>query len=221
MKLNRKRTTASKPREHNLKINERQAIMGGPAMNHRWAERLYLTFAKKNFCLAAFAAAVLLTALVWKIDIALAGTGGRGVLHLQLAFTKSTFEEIMSSWRSGGVDLLMNARWLYLFYPVVCAILFSSAQAFFSSLRKGEGPHTVSPQDFVFYSLPLAGGVAGCAAQILLILIFRSGSLSEKLVMAESIMASVSWALFIVSLVLVLRSYFLFRKKIKRAGQGL
>jgi hypothetical protein len=213
--------TASKPRGHNLRINDRQAIMGGPAMIHRGMERLYLTFAKKKFCLAAFAAAVLLTALVWKIDIALAGMGGRGVLHLQLAFTKSSFEEIISAWRSGGVDLLMDARWLYLFYPIVCAILFSSAQAFFSSLRREGGPYTVSPLDFVFFSLPLAGGMAGCAAQILLLQIFSSDSLSENIVMTASIAASVTWALFIVSLVLVLRSYFLFRKNKKRAGQGL
>lgn len=182
---------------------------GSPGM-----KKVFVAAARKNVCLPALFITALLTLLMWKIDMSLSGTGGRGAMYLHLAFTETNFKDILSSWRSGGVDVMLNAAWLYFLYPASCAVLFSSAIAFFTRLRRGDDD-PASTADLVFFSLPLAGCAAGWAAQVLLLLIFRSGAVSAPLILAESVAASVSWALFVLSLVLILRSYFLFRKSQK------
>lgn len=188
-------------------------------MGYGTMQKIYMAAGRKNVCFAALFITAVLTLAVWKIDTALAGTGGRGSLYLQLSYTKSNFEAILSTWRGGGVDIMMNMMWLYFLYPAACAVLLSSAMAFFTRLRCGDTAPAAA-HDLVFFSLPLAGGAAGWAAQFLLVLIFKGVAVSETLLLAESVAASFSWALFVASLVLVLRSYVLFRKGQKRgAGQ--
>ncbi len=175
---------------------------------------VYRASARKSVCLAALVCVALLTLITWKIDAALAGAGGEGVLRLQLSFTEGTFGAILSSWRSGGVDLMMNTLWLHCIYYAACGVLFSSAMAYFSLLGRGED-WPIGMADLVCFSLPAAGAAAGWVALFLLARIFRGDAASGRLICAESVAASLSWAFFLVSLVLVLRSYFLFRKRQK------
>jgi len=179
---------------------------------------VYRAAARKNVCIAAFVATAVLTLFLWKIDALLAGAGGRGYIYLQLAFTRGTFENILSFWRSGSVDVLQTIQWVYFLYPASCAVLFSSSIAFFTQLRRGGEQITMA--DLVIFSLPIAGMIAGWAAQIMIAMIFKGVALSAPLIMAESVAAALSWAIFAISLVYLLRSYFLFRKEQKRsAGQ--
>ncbi|MBN1495842.1 MAG: hypothetical protein JXA07_03680 [Spirochaetes bacterium] len=178
---------------------------------------VYRAAARKNVCISAFAATAVLTLFLWKIDALLAGAGGRGYIHLQLAFTRGTFENILSFWRSGSVDVLKTIQWVYFLYSASCAVLFSSSIAFFTQLRRGGGEQ-ITVADLVIFSLPIAGMITGWAAQIMIVMIFNGAALSAPLIMAESIAAALSWAIFVISLIFLLRSYFLFRKEQKRSA---
>ena len=71
-------------------------------------EKLYKLLARKNVSRMSLFTSVIIAIVMMRIDAYLAGFGGKGAFYLQLAFTRSNFMEILSSWRSGGVDLLIG-----------------------------------------------------------------------------------------------------------------
>ncbi len=178
-------------------------------------EKLHKLLSGTNISLISLFITVIITMVLMRIDAYLAGFGGKGAFYLQVAFTKSNFMEVLSSWRSGGVDLLIGLIWLNYIYAVSYAVLFASAMAFFSAARRKLIPALISRFDLVTVVLPFAAALFDWISNTMLYLLFTGRSLKEELIMASSILSSMKWALVVLSLAIILKSYFSFRKAMK------
>ncbi len=179
-------------------------------------EKVYIWMARKYVCLTAFFSTVVLAIIIMKIDAGLAGFGGRGIMYLQTAFTRNEFMEVLSAWRSGGVDIFLSTLWINYIYAASYAVLFASSQAYFTMARIKAGPEPVRVSDLVFFILPFVAAIFDWIAVALLQLLFSGRNLSEDLILAMSVTATVKWALIVACLILLLRSYFSFRKVMKK-----
>ncbi len=185
-------------------------------MNISVVEKLYLLLARKTVSRVALFATAILTVIMMRIDADLAGFGGKGVFYLQVAFTLSNFTEVLSSWRSGGVDLLGIMIWVNAVNAASYSVLFASATAFFADARRSITGDPVRRSDTALMLLPFAAAVFDWISNYLLHLIFSGGSLREEMVTAYSVLSTIKWVLVLLSLVILLKSYFSFRKTMKR-----
>ncbi|HNW27883.1 MAG TPA: hypothetical protein PKN50_05365 [Spirochaetota bacterium] len=185
-------------------------------MNISVVEKLYLLLARKTVSRVALFATAILTVIMMRIDAGLAGFGGKGAFYLQVAFTRSSFTEVLSSWRSGGVDLLGIMIGVNAVNALSYSVLFASATAFFAEARRSAAGAPVRRSDLVLMPLPFAAAVFDWISNYLLHMIFSGGSLREGLVMAYSILSSIKWGFVTLSLIALLKSYFSFRKAMKR-----
>lgn len=180
--------------------------------------QLYAAVARKNLTIISFFITVVITIILMRIDAELAGMGGKGVFYLQMAFTKNTFIDIVSSWRSGGLDLLAGTLWLSYIYAASYAFLFASATAYFSLLRKHDDAGAVATSDRVIFIVPWCAALLDWTVITLWWVLFSGRSLSEEIIFAASAAAAGKWILIAASLILLLRNYFAFRKQMKSAG---
>jgi hypothetical protein len=174
-------------------------------------KKLYLLAGRKNICLVSLFATVLFAMILWKIDVETGGDIGASI-GLQLAFTRSTFELLLLSWKSGGVSLLMDTIWINFIYAVSYALLLSSVPAYFARQRSGFDADAIPVKELVFFLVPAAAGACDWIVQVMLILIFGARALSGPMIAALSVAGAAKWILIVLSLVLVLRSYFSARK---------
>ncbi|MBN2159000.1 MAG: hypothetical protein JW807_06365 [Spirochaetes bacterium] len=160
-----------------------------------------------------------MTLLLWRIDGELTGSSGVSSVYLQLAFSKARFENILASWRSGGLELFINTLWLNFLYAVSYSFLLTSVTLYFSRLVTPADTDSISGKDLVIASLPFAAGGCDWILHALYLVIFIGGCKDEALICAISAAAVLKWFLAVISVILLLRSYFAVRKEMKgRAG---
>ena len=179
-------------------------------------EKSYLLLARRNVALVSLFIMVITTIIMMRIDTDLAGFGGKGFFYLQVAFTRSNVASVLSSWKSGGVDMLMGFLWLYYINAVSYAFLFSSAAAYFSSQGKGDYAGPLRMLELAGLVIPFAAALLDWISNTLVYLIFSGRHLMEEMIMASSLIAAIKWAMIAASLILVLRGYFTYRKSVKK-----
>jgi hypothetical protein len=184
-------------------------------MSNNAVERFYGLLAQKRVALLFLFITAVMTIAILRIDAELAGFGGKGLLYLQLAFTTGNFAGVLSSWKSGGVDLLLNSLWLYYIYAASYAVLFASALAFFSSARRAIVADGTGPSYRIICMLPFVTAVIDAIGITMLHALFTGRDLSVAMIMALSVFTSLKWGLMALCLILVLKSYFSFRKAMK------
>ncbi len=178
-------------------------------------EKLYRMMARKKVSRISLVITIIITIILMKIDTEVAGFGGKGAFYLQISFTKSNFAEILSSWRSGGVELLVNLLWLNYINAISYSILFASAIAFFAEERRNMVPEPVRLSTMAFMGIPFAAAIFDWISNTLLYLLFSGWSLKDELIMAFSLFSSMKWVLVVLSLAILLKNYFSFRKVMK------
>jgi hypothetical protein len=183
-------------------------------------EKLYSLLARKNVSRISLVTTVVITIVLMRIDAELAGFRGMGIFYIQVAFTKSNFTTILSSWRSGGVDLLMSMLWLYYINAASYAVLFASAAAYFSTEGKKIVVEPVRVPELVNIVIPFAAAALDWISNTLLYLIFSGWYLMEVMIIVSSVLSSMKWAFIVLSLALILRNYFSFRKAMKKNVPG-
>ncbi|MBP7734672.1 MAG: hypothetical protein KA369_01740 [Spirochaetes bacterium] len=188
-------------------------------MSNTPLERLYELLSGKRVALVFLFITAVMTVVMLRIDAELAGFGGRGLLYLQLAFTTSNFTGILSSWKSGGVDLLLSSLWLYFIHAASYAVLLASALAYFSSARGAIVGGDIRFSDRIVCLLPFGAAVVDFIGITLIYSLFTGRELSAAMVMALSVVASLKWGSLGLCLILVLKSYFSFRKAMKNQAQ--
>ena len=179
-------------------------------------ETIHILLARKMVSRVSLVVTAVVTVILMRIDADLAGFGGKGAFYLQAAFTRSNFTEVLSSWRSGGVDLLGRMIWWNVVNAAAYSVLFASFIAFLSEARRSITGETARLTDQALMLLPFAAAVFDWISNYLLHMIFSEGWLREGLVTAYSVLSSVKWAFVMLSLIIVLKSYFSFRKAMKR-----
>ena len=184
-------------------------------MIHNYAEKLYDLLARKRVVVSFLFITAVMTVVLLRIDAELAGFGGKGLLYLQLAFTMTNFTGILASWKSGGVDLLLNSLWLYYIHAASYAVLLASALAFFSSARRAIAAGGTGFSDLIISLFPFSAAVIDLIGITLIHGLFTGGDLNAAMIMALSILTSLKWCLIGLCLILVLKSYFSFRKAMK------
>jgi len=184
-------------------------------MIHNYAEKLYDLLARKRVVVSFLFITAVMTVVLLRIDAELAGFGGKGLLYLQLAFTMTNFTGILASWKSGGVDLLLNSLWLYYIHAASYAVLLASALAFFSSARRAIAAGGTGFSDLIISLFPFSAAVIDLIGITLIHGLFTGRDLNAAMIMALSILTSLKWCLIGLCLILVLKSYFSFRKAMK------
>ncbi len=184
-------------------------------MSHAAAEKLYEVLARKRVALVFLFITAVMTVVLLRIDAELTGFGGKGLLYLQLAFTMENFTGILASWKSGGVDLLLNTIWLYYIHAASYAVLLASALAYFSSARGAIVAGGIRFSDRIVCLLPFGAAIVDSIGITLIHALFTGRDLNAAMIMALSVLTSLKWSLIGLCLILVLKSYFSFRKVMK------
>jgi hypothetical protein len=128
--------------------------------------------------------------------------GVPGIIHLEFAFFKSRFSDIVEQWQKHG--LLQGHRiglWVDLFFPFAYAVFLTGVLGLLT-LKPAEEPGTGL---MVLLALPLIAGVCDWIENGLhLFLLNDTSRLSEVAIFAAATAASLKWLLIVVSVVAIL-----------------
>lgn len=165
---------------------------------------------------AAFVATSVLTLVLWRIDGELTGGMGESSLYLQLAFSRARFENILASWRPGGLDHFIGTLWINFLYAVAYAVLLASAPLYFSKSRGRSEPASMTALDKLVFMLPFCAGACDWIVHALYIAYFTGLLTGGAVIGAISSAAVLKWLLIATCAVVLIKSYFAVRKNMKR-----
>lgn len=154
---------------------------------------------KKPVLFISLGATVLFALLLARIDTQVAGSGGLGVVYLQLSFSKKIFESILASWGSEGIKLFISTLWLDFLYPLSYSFMISSALAHVFTRNLGQ-EQSFSTQQVLFIAAPFAAALFDYLENILHYIIITQRLFTETLILGASISATVKWVLIGISL---------------------
>ena len=173
--------------------------------------KFYNIITNKKVLIVSFIATTILTLILNRIESLFAGENGAGNLMLQLAFSKENFEIIIASWGLVGVNLFLKSMWIDFLYVISYTTLFLSAPVYFHNLRNKKISKN-EQYNLKLFLIPLAEGFFDIIENVFQIIIITQRMFFNEIIFVSSIVSSVKWLLFIVSLGIILMKYFEMRK---------
>jgi hypothetical protein len=167
--------------------------------------------ASRKIIIISLAATALLGLILARIDTAMAGEGGPGVVYLQLAFTRANFEMVLASWGKKGIELFLDTLWIDFLYPLAYATLFASAQAMLL-FRKRDHVDDITSWDRFWLLVPVVAALFDYMENILHYLILSFHLFNGYWIQAASGFALCKWTLLAITLMRILQLAFSRRK---------
>ncbi len=171
----------------------------------------FYTLASRKTVFFSLAATAILGLILARIDTAMAGEGGSGVVYLQFAFTRSNFEMVLASWGKKGIDLFLKTLWIDFLYPLAYALLFASAQALLLFRKRGKD-YSPASWDYFWLLVPAVAALFDYLENIFHYLILTFHLFSGYWIQIASGFALCKWTLLAITLMRILQIAFTRRK---------
>jgi hypothetical protein len=170
-------------------------------------KRLFEILSNKWIVIITLVTTICLFIILGRIDAAVAGSEGMGVIYLQMAFLKSYFVGVIATWGVEGVNLFLGTIWLDFIFPVSYGILFASLYATITSDDESFSIDSIASIDKISFLLPLCAASFDYLENIshIVILVFRL--YYNPMTIMASTFAFLKWLLLLLSILMIARKY--------------
>jgi hypothetical protein len=170
-------------------------------------KRIFSAIARPWVVFLSVAATVSLMILLRRIDNAIAGDTGMGVLYLQLSFLKEFFVPVVASWGNRGIDIFLRTIWLDFVLPPFYALLLTSFYALVAKRKPLAGADGMPRRERINLFVPAAAALCDYCENCIHVIILWNRWFFGWLIAAGSIMALMKWALLAYMVLAIMKRY--------------